>query len=132
MLDIVDEVPTLAGVADADTSGVPSGRSAGGRRSRLESSDQLVRRVDPVYPPAAKLARIQGPVVLQASIATDGTLRHIRVLNGEPLLAQAALDAVKDWRYRPRMVRGKAVEVSTQITLNFKLVANPRLSSANP
>jgi protein TonB len=87
--------------------------------------------VDPIYPPAAKLGRIQGSVVINANIATDGSVRHIRVLSGQPLLAQAAVDAVKGWRYRPHIVRGKPIETTTQIVLNFKLMANPRISSAS-
>jgi protein TonB len=87
------------------------------------AGEQLVRRVDPIYPAAARLNRIQGPVVLEASIGTHGFLRHIRVVSGDPLLAEAVLDAVKGWRYQPRTARGRAVETPTRIVVNFQLVA---------
>jgi TonB family protein len=89
--------------------------------------EQMVHRVDPVYPAAARLNRIQGTVVLQASIGTHGFLRHIRVLSGDPLLAESVLDAVKGWRYQPRTVRGRPVESPTRIVVNFQL--RPRSSS---
>jgi protein TonB len=81
----------------------------------------LVHRVQPAYPPLARAARIQGPVVLQAVISKSGTIEKLQVLNGHPMLVRAAIDAVQQWRYRPYLLNGEAVEVETQITVNFIL-----------
>ncbi len=75
----------------------------------------------PVYPPLARQARIQGSVVLGTVIGCDGAMRSLRVLSGHPLLVQAAMDAVKQWRYNPYLLNGRTVEVETQITVNFTL-----------
>jgi periplasmic protein TonB len=81
----------------------------------------LVHDVTPQYPPEAGRNRIQGNVVLQAVIGKDGTVRDVRVESGLPVLAQAAINAVKQWRYRPYMLNGEPVEVDTEITINFTL-----------
>ena len=88
----------------------------------LEGS--LLRRVQPVYPPLAKTARIQGPVVLAALISKAGTIENLHALSGHPMLVQAAVDAVSQWRYRPYILNGEAIEVETQITVNFNLSGN--------
>ena len=81
-----------------------------------------VRNVDPTYPQMAKIARVQGPVVLAAVIGKDGTIQNLRVVStASPLLNQSALDAVKQWRYRPYILNGEPVEVDTTITVNFTL-----------
>jgi periplasmic protein TonB len=81
----------------------------------------LVYDVAPKYPPEAGRARIEGTVVLMAVIGKDGTVRDVRVESGLPLLAQAAIDAVKQWRYRPYLLNGEPVEIDSQITINFNL-----------
>jgi protein TonB len=81
----------------------------------------LIRRVEPAYPQLAKNARIQGPVVLAAVISKAGTIEDLRVISGHPMLVKAAIDAVSQWRYRPYILNGDAVEVDTQITVNFTL-----------
>lgn len=81
----------------------------------------LIRRVEPVYPALARIARIQGMVVLAAVISKQGTIQHLQVLSGHPLLVNAALEAVSQWRYRPYVLNGDVIEVETQITVNFKL-----------
>lgn len=81
----------------------------------------LIRRVEPVYPPLARTARIQGSVVLEAIIGQDGTMQHLQVLSGHPMLAPAAVEAVRQWRYRPYILNEEAIEVETQITVNFIL-----------
>jgi periplasmic protein TonB len=81
----------------------------------------LIRKVEPPYPPLAKSARIQGPVVLFAVISRSGTIDNLRVLSGHPMLVQAAIDAVKQWRYRPYILNQEPIEVETQITINFVL-----------
>lgn len=84
------------------------------------SEAQLVHRVEPVYPRMAVLANMQGEVKLHAFIAKDGTIQSLSVSSGSPILAQAALDAVRQWRYRPYILNGQAVEVETFITVNFR------------
>jgi protein TonB len=81
----------------------------------------LIYDVTPKYPPEAGRKRIEGTVVLMAVIGKDGTVRDVRVENGLPLLAQAAIDAVKQWRYRPYLLNGEPVEVDSHITINFTL-----------
>jgi protein TonB len=93
------------------------------RTSHLQEN-LLIRQVKPIYPPIAKQARIQGPVVLQATIGRDGSIQHLQVLSGHPMLTKAAVDAVQQWRYRPYVLNGEAVEVQTQITVNFLLNGN--------
>ena len=81
----------------------------------------LIRDVAPQYPPEAGRARIEGTVVLLAVIGTDGSVKDVRVEDGLPILAQAAIDAVKQWRYKPYLVDGEPVEVDSRITINFTL-----------
>jgi protein TonB len=81
----------------------------------------LVYDVAPKYPPEAGRARIEGTVVLLALIAKDGTVEDVRVEKGLPVLAQAAIEAVRQWRYRPYLLNGEPVEVDSQITINFTL-----------
>ncbi|HEY7825488.1 MAG TPA: energy transducer TonB [Candidatus Acidoferrales bacterium] len=83
----------------------------------------LLRRVQPVYPDAARLMRLSGEVRLRAIIATDGSVRELTLLSGNPLLAQAAMAAVREWRYRPTLLNGQAVAVETYITVNFVMDA---------
>jgi len=81
----------------------------------------LIRRVQPEYPALAKQARIQGTVVLRAIIDRDGIIQNLQVISGHPLLVRAALNAVRQWRYRPYYLNDQAVEVETQVTVNFSL-----------
>ena len=81
----------------------------------------IVTQTRPVYPALARQARIQGSVVLHAIIDKDGNVSELQVVSGHPLLVQAALDAVKQWRYRPTMLNGEPVEVDTTITVTFTM-----------
>ena len=81
----------------------------------------LVHKIQPAYPPLARQARIQGPVVIAALIGKDGTIQNLKVVSGHPMLTGAALDAVRQWKYRPYFLNGEPVEVDTQITVNFTL-----------
>ena len=81
----------------------------------------LIHDVAPQYPPEAGRARIEGAVVLMAVIGKDGSVQDVRVESGLPILAQAAMDAVKQWRYRPYLLNGEPVEVDSRITINFTL-----------
>ena len=84
----------------------------------------LIHDVAPQYPPEAGRARIEGAVVLMAVIGTDGSVKDVRVESGLPILAQAAIDAVKQWRYKPYVIDGEPVEVDSRITINFTLSAS--------
>jgi protein TonB len=84
----------------------------------------LIRRVEPQYPPLARTARIQGPVILEAVISKEGTMQNLRLVSGHPMLVPAAINAVSQWRYRPYILNGEAIEVETQITVNFLLAGN--------
>jgi periplasmic protein TonB len=85
------------------------------------SEGDLIRKVQPAYPPIARSARIQGQVLLAAIISKAGTIENLRVIAGPPMLLSAAIDAVKQWRYRPYILNDEPVEVETQITINFSL-----------
>ncbi|HXE91333.1 MAG TPA: energy transducer TonB [Terriglobales bacterium] len=88
------------------------------------TAGQLIHRVQPVYPKIALLAGIEGTVVLHAIISKTGTIESLRVVSGHPMLQQAAVDAVQQWRYRPFFLGSVPVEVETQITVNFILARN--------
>ena len=130
--------PALAGgVADGVPGGVPGGALAGilgsiappaaaARPRRLRVPEGLVggllvHKVTPSYPRSAQHAHISGSVVLQAVISKDGSIEDLRAVQGDPLLTSAAMDAVKQWRYRPYFLNGQPVEVETIITVNFNL-----------
>lgn len=81
----------------------------------------LIHRIEPQYPAIARIARVSGSVELRAIIGRDGSVSSIEVLSGNPLLARAAAEAVRQWRYRPTILDGEAVEVETRITVNFVL-----------
>ncbi len=81
----------------------------------------IIRRVQPTYPPLARSARIQGTVLLQAEISKTGDIQNLRLISGHPMLAPAAIEAVKQWKYKPYILNGEPVEVETQITVNFTL-----------
>jgi len=81
----------------------------------------IVSKTQPVYPIDAKQAHVSGTVVLGAIIGTDGIIKDLQVMSGPELLQQAAVDAVKSWRYRPYLLNGQPVEVKTQINIIFTL-----------
>jgi len=91
------------------------------RVSQGVSQGLLVRKVQPAYPPLARQARIQGAVVLQAEISKDGAIENLRLISGHTMLAPSAIEAVKQWRYKPYFLNGEPVAVETQITVNFTL-----------
>jgi protein TonB len=79
----------------------------------------LIRQVVPSYPPLALAAHVQGVVVLEAIISKEGTIDSLRVVSGHPLLTSAAIDAVKQWIYRPTLLNGDPMVVLTTVTVNF-------------
>lgn len=133
--------PPSTGVMGGVVGGVPGG-SAGGVIGGLISSTapppkvaapqklrissgvaegNLVNKVEPQYPQMAKVAHVQGDVVLQALIAKNGAIENLRAVSGHPILIQAAMEAVKQWRYRPYLLNGEPVEVETTITVKFHM-----------
>ena len=81
----------------------------------------LIYRVQPVYPPLARQAHIQGTVLLRAVISREGTIENLQVVSGPAMLVPSAIDAVRQWRYRPYFLNDQAVEVETQVTVIFVL-----------
>jgi protein TonB len=139
-----DEQPPatgVAGVVGGVPGGVPGGTMGGvlggmlsstpvaipkaaPQRVRVSAGVQqglLIRKVTPTYPALARQARIQGTVVLQALIGKDGAIQNLRVVSGHPMLTGAALDAVKQWRYKPYYLNNEPVEVDTTINVIFSL-----------
>jgi TonB family protein len=90
---------------------------------------KIIQSVAPVYPPLARAAQVVGTVVLHAIIATDGSVQKLEVVSGPPLLLEAALDAVKQWRYQPTKLNGESVEVDTTIQVVFTLDGTPSQDS---
>ncbi len=91
------------------------------RISQGVTNGLLVHKVEPPYPVLAKAARIQGDVVLKAIIDREGNIQDLQLMSGHPMLAPAAIEAVKQWRYRPYLLNGQPVEVETTITVIFTL-----------
>jgi TonB family protein len=107
---LIDVTSTSATLPTSDA-GVSSGVAEG----------TLIRRLDPTYPPNAKAKRLAGSVVLDVTIAEDGSVREAHVVAGPPQLAKAATDAVQQWRYNPLKLNGRPVAFHQQITIIFKL-----------
>jgi protein TonB len=93
-------------------------------RVSIWAEGNLIYRVQPVYPPLARQARIQGAVQLRAIISKAGTIEHLALESGHPMLAGAAMDAVRQWRYRPYLLNDEPIEIETEITVNFVLSGN--------
>ena len=88
------------------------------------SEGVLEHQVTPTYPRQALPLRLEGPVVLDATVSESGRLENVKVVSGHSLLARAAIDAVSQWRYRPYLLNGKPVRMQTKITVNFKMPGN--------
>src|SRR6266851_2033642 len=91
------------------------------RVSQGVSQGLLMKKVPPAYPPIALQLRKQGAVDLSASVNKDGTITDVKVLSGDSVLAKSAVEAVRQWKYRPYLLNGEPVEIETQITMNFRL-----------
>ncbi len=112
----------IGGIINSTPVAVPKVAVQRVRVSQGVTQGMKVHDVTPQYPQMAKIARVQGPVVLAAVIGKDGAIQNLRVVStASPLLNQAALEAVKQWRYRPYILNGEPVEVDTTITVNFTL-----------
>jgi TonB family protein len=111
---------------DAQKEAPQDGQSARPRQMRVRVSQGvaaglLIKKVNPSYPPDAREAKIQGVVLLHVMISRDGDVTSVELISGAPELAPAAIDAVKQWRYRPYQLNGESVEVDTQVQVSFTL-----------
>jgi len=132
--------PSLA-ISPADNSAIanlvstnvalPKAAPGSVRVSQGVSQGLLMKKVSPAYPPIALQLRKQGAVDLLASISKDGTITGVKVLSGDSVLAKSAVEAVRQWKYRPYLLNGEPVEIETQITINFRL-PNETRAGARP
>ena len=137
--------PPAMGVAGGVVGGVPGGQSGGvigslisaaNHSSSTPKAEEIPKRlvvtqgvslgmlqsqIEPVYPMIARRARVQGRVTLRAVISAQGTVESLQVIDGHPMLVSSALDAVKQWHYRPYMLSGQPVEVETTVFVNFHI-----------
>lgn len=116
----------IGGIVNATSSlaMVPKIQAAMPQRVRISqgvTKGLLIRKVEPTYPTIARAARIQGDVVLKAIISREGNIEDLQLVSGHPMLVPAAIDAVRQWHYRPYLLNGQAVEVETTITVIFTL-----------
>jgi periplasmic protein TonB len=110
--------------ATSNLSVVPKFVPAAPQRVRISqgvTKGLLIHRVDPPYPSLAKAARVQGEVILTAIINTNGDIQNLQLVSGHPMLVPAAIDAVRQWHYKPYLLNGQPVEVETTITVFFSL-----------
>jgi len=118
---------SLANAVNSKSTGLPASQEAKAGRIQVpgeEQSEKLVKKVPPVYPQAAKKAGVQGAVNLHVVIAADGTPEKLEVINPEvdSRLAESAISAVRQWRYKPTLVNGKPVEVETKVVVTYSLL----------
>ncbi|MGA9978100.1 MAG: TonB family protein, partial [Candidatus Sulfotelmatobacter sp.] len=126
-----DAPPSMVGLAAGGSDGSLSNITAGEDDakpvlqtlsvSQGVSQGLLLKKVQPAYPSAALRMRTEGAVKLKATIGKTGNVTEVKVVSGEPLLIQSAVDAVKQWKYKPYLLNGDPVEIQTEITINFKL-----------
>jgi protein TonB len=81
----------------------------------------LIQKIEPIYPPLARQARVQGDVVLKAIVSKEGEIKELELVSGHPMLAPAAIEAVKRWHYRPFLLNGEPIEVETLVTVMFRI-----------
>ncbi len=126
------QAPSMTGIATADSGGsLPNlmGGDSNAPAPVLEtltisqgvSQGLLVKKTPPAYPASAMQMHIEGTVELLATISKAGNISAVKIVSGDPRLARAAVDAVKQWKYKPYLLNGEPVEIQTQITMNFKL-----------
>jgi TonB family protein len=127
-----EPAPSMAGIAAAAGGGALPNLMGGGSAapapvlgtlnvSQGVSRGLLVKKTQPVYPPSALQMHIEGAVELSATISKNGDISAVKIVSGNPSLARAAVDAVKQWKYKPYLLNGEPVEIQTQVTMNFKL-----------
>ena len=137
---------TLAQGETSSPKGTPTSQSSAREPSSQSSADakttpsvrvggdvaqaSLMYQVAPVYPPLAKSAHVSGTVVLHCIIGTDGTVQDLQYVSGPPLLMKSAMDAVRQWRYKPTLINGKEVQVDTTASVVFTLGGLPTLDAS--
>ncbi|HYK87275.1 MAG TPA: energy transducer TonB [Acidobacteriota bacterium] len=87
----------------------------------IVQQSKLIRRIEPEYPPMARMARVQGKVILQVIVDEEGNVTEVKVLEGNPLLNDGAVRAVRQWKYSPTLLNGEPVPVTASVTVIFKL-----------
>ena len=149
----VDEAQRRAVAAREDSSkllaanGTPAIPAASGPEPQAESTPapagpmkvaakimagQIIKRVDPIYPPVAKASQVQGTVVLSAIIGKDGSVEKLIVVSGPPMLIRSAIDAVSQWQYKPFLLNGQPIEVATTINVNYTFGGNAPAATPGP
>jgi periplasmic protein TonB len=123
--------PSMVGLAAGGSDGSLSNITAGDDAakpvlqtltiSQGVSQGLLLKKVQPAYPPTALRMRIEGPVKLMATVGKTGSVTEVKIVSGDQLLTQSAVDAVKQWKYKPYLLNGDPVEIQTEISINFKL-----------
>lgn len=132
--DAQESAPAVASIATGANSGELSGIVNTTNAMNVQKAPQqalkisqgvsqglIIKRVQPVYPAQARQMHLEGKVELQANIAQSGSISGVKQLSGDRMLGRAAIDAVRQWKYKPYYLNGEPVEVETQITVNFKL-----------
>lgn len=116
-LEASSESGALAGVVTS----TPALPRFGGPVSQNVTPASVIHRVEPTYPTRARVERLAGSVILDVTVAEDGTVRSTNVVSGAPALAEAAAAAVRKWRYTPARLDGKPAQSQTRITIVFKM-----------
>ncbi len=111
----------ISGIVSTTVVSVPKPVPQTLRVSQGITQGLVLKRVQPAYPEQARQLRIQGAVQLQANISKDGSITNVKLFSGDAILGRAAMDAVRQWKYKPYYLNGEPVEIQTQITVNFKL-----------
>ncbi len=114
----------LGGIIGGTGAGLPPPPKVAPSRIRVGGNvaqANLIHEVTPQYPAIAKTAHIQGTILLHAIIGKDGTVQNLQYISGPPLLMQSAMDAVRQWRYKPTLLNGDPVDVDTTISVVFTL-----------
>jgi TonB family protein len=131
--DVADApAPSMIGIAESGANAPPPSLLNGENNapkpvlqtlnvSQGVSQGLLYKKIQPIYPTQALSMRIEGPVELMATIAKTGDITAVKVLSGDAQLAKAAVNAVKQWKYKPYLLNGEPVEIQTQVTINFRL-----------
>ena len=114
---MLDELQALLGDSDRSVGGSDEPFRVGGG---IRPPAKIVN-ADPVYPPEAREARVQGVVIMEATISRTGEVSDVEVLRSVPLLDEAAVAAVRQWRYEPTLVDGEPVSILMTVTMNFRL-----------
>jgi protein TonB len=111
----------ISGIMSTSAASLPHQAAQQLKVSQGVSQGLLIKSVPPVYPALARQMRVQGSVELLANIGKDGSITKVSAISGDGVLARAAIDAVKQWKYKPYYLDDQPVEIQTQITVNFKL-----------